>query len=82
MVKNNRYIMVMFYHDWLSTRSNNVRQEYAAAAIKLKGEIILAKVNAWEEYYFAEEFNIPSYPALLFFMDDIDYVSYNGPMTK
>lgn len=54
-MSKNRYVLVEFYASWCS-HCQRLVPEYAAAATELKGEVVLAKVDATEENDLAQKF--------------------------
>ncbi|RZC76927.1 hypothetical protein C5167_001105 [Papaver somniferum] len=80
-VKQNRYVMVLFYEPW-SKEYEALLPEYASAAMELKGEALLAKVDATEVYALTKKYELEEYPSVLFFIDGVVQKRYLGKKTK
>ncbi|MCL7048328.1 hypothetical protein MKW94_026612, partial [Papaver nudicaule] len=80
-VKKNRYVMVLFYEPW-SKEYKALLPEYASAATELKGEALLAKVDATEIYALTKKYELEEYPSVLLFIDGVPHKRYLGKMTK
>ncbi|KAI3862072.1 hypothetical protein MKX03_001515 [Papaver bracteatum] len=80
-VKKNRYVMVLFYEPW-SKEYEALLPEYASAATELKGEALLAKVDATEVYALTKIYELEEYPSVLFFIDGVVQKRYLGKKTK
>lgn len=80
VVSKNRYVLVEFYAPWCG-HCQRLVPEYAAAATELKGEVVLAKVDATEENDLAQKFEVQGFPTLLFFIDGV-HKQYPGQRTK
>eukprot|EP00262_Sarcandra_glabra_P018748 TRINITY_DN684_c0_g1_i2.p1 TRINITY_DN684_c0_g1~~TRINITY_DN684_c0_g1_i2.p1 ORF type:complete len:579 (+),score=130.37 TRINITY_DN684_c0_g1_i2:33-1739(+) len=76
----NRYVMVEFYAPWCG-HCQALAPEYAAAATELKGEAVLAKVDATEENELAQKYDVQGFPTVLFFVDGV-HKPYPGHRTK
>ncbi|KAF5729504.1 hypothetical protein HS088_TW21G01671 [Tripterygium wilfordii] len=70
LMTKNRYLIVHF-HAWWSPLSRRQRPVYATAATKLKGEVVLARVDVTRETKFAAEYKIVGYPSLFFFVNGV-----------
>ncbi|KAF5185442.1 disulfide isomerase-like 1-4, partial [Thalictrum thalictroides] len=79
-IKKNRYVMVQFYVPRCSP-CDAIAPEYAAAATTLKGEAVLAKVNATQEKNLARKYEIKFMPMVYFFVDGV-HKPYSGHQTK
>ncbi|XP_059666070.1 protein disulfide isomerase-like 1-4 [Cornus florida] len=79
-VAKNRYVMVEFYAPWCG-HCQSLAPEYAAAATELKGEVVLAKVDATEENELAQKYEIQGFPTVFFFIDGI-HKPYSGQRHK
>ncbi|KAG6763548.1 hypothetical protein POTOM_030971 [Populus tomentosa] len=77
----NPYVMVEFYASWCYW-SRKLAPEYSAAATLLKGEAVLAKVEATVEMGLARKYEIQGYPSLLLFDGGIQKASYHGERTR
>lgn len=80
VVSKNRYVLVEFYAPWCG-HCQHLAPEYAAAATELKGEVILAKVDATEENDLAQKFEVQGFPTIFFFIDRV-HKQYTGQRTK
>jgi len=80
IVSKNRYVLVEFYAPWCG-HCQRLVPEYAAAATELKGEVVLAKVDATEENDLAQKFEVQGFPTILFFIDGV-HKQYTGQRTK
>ncbi|XP_026403136.1 protein disulfide isomerase-like 1-4 [Papaver somniferum] len=80
-VKKNRYVMVLFYEPW-SKEYEAFLPGYASAATELKGEALLAKVDATEVYALTKKYELEEYPSVLFFIDGVIQKRYLGKKTK
>ncbi|OVA10144.1 Thioredoxin [Macleaya cordata] len=79
-VEKNRYVMVEFYAPWCG-HCQALAPEYAAAATELKGEVVLAKVDATEENELAQKYDVQGFPTVYFFIDGV-HKPYPGQRTK
>ncbi|XP_057476839.1 protein disulfide isomerase-like 1-4 [Actinidia eriantha] len=79
-VAANRYVMVEFYAPWCG-HCQALTPEYAAAATELKGEAVLAKVDATEESELAQKYEIQGFPTVYFFVDGV-HKDYPGQRNK
>ncbi|KAG9445584.1 hypothetical protein H6P81_011712 [Aristolochia fimbriata] len=79
-LKKNPYVMVEFYAPWCG-HCQSLAPEYAAAATELKGEAVLAKVDATEENDLAQKYDVQGYPTVYFFIDGV-HKPYPGPRSK
>ncbi|KAI8032280.1 Protein disulfide isomerase-like 1-3 [Camellia lanceoleosa] len=79
-IAKNRYVMVEFYAPWCG-HCQALAPEYAAAATELKGEVVLAKVDATEESELAQKYEIQGFPTVYFFIDGV-HKDYSGQRTK
>ncbi|KAL6980367.1 Protein disulfide isomerase-like 1-4 [Sarracenia purpurea var. burkii] len=79
-IAENRYVMVEFYAPWCG-HCQALAPEYAAAATELKGEAVLAKVDAMEESELAQKYEIQGFPTVYFFIDGV-HKDYPGQRTK
>ncbi|XP_052200289.1 protein disulfide isomerase-like 1-4 [Diospyros lotus] len=79
-IAQNRYVMVEFYAPWCG-HCQALAPEYAAAATELKGEAVLAKVDAAEETDLAQKYEIQGFPTVFFFIDGV-HKDYPGQRTK
>ncbi|KAL7252929.1 hypothetical protein ACSBR1_007478 [Camellia fascicularis] len=79
-IANNRYVMVEFYAPWCG-HCQALTPEYAAAATELKGEVVLAKVDATEESELGQKYEIQGFPTVYFFIDGV-HKDYSGQRTK
>ncbi|CAK7325473.1 unnamed protein product [Dovyalis caffra] len=80
-VNKNRHVMVQFYATWCYW-SLKLAPEYSAAATLLKGEAVLAKVEATEEKELVSKYQIQGYPTVHLFVDGILKDSYYGERTR
>nr|TKS17792.1 hypothetical protein D5086_0000011630 [Populus alba] len=80
-IATNPYVMVEFYASWCHW-SRKLAPEYSAAATLLKGEAVLAKVEATVEMGLARKYEIRGYPSLLLFAGGIQKGSYYGERTR
>ncbi|XP_057485755.1 protein disulfide isomerase-like 1-4 [Actinidia eriantha] len=76
----NRFVMVEFYAPWCG-HCQALAPEYAAAATELKGEAVLAKVDATEESELGLKYEIQGFPTVYFFVDGV-HKDYPGLRTK
>ncbi|XP_058094446.1 protein disulfide isomerase-like 1-4 [Magnolia sinica] len=79
-LEKNRYVMVEFYAPWCG-HCQALAPEYAAAATELKGEAVLAKVDATEENDLAQKYEVQGFPTVLFFIDGV-HKPYSGQRNK
>lgn len=79
-IAKNRYVMVEFYAPWCG-HCQALAPEYAAAATELKGEVVLAKVDATEESELGQKYEIQGFPTVYFFIDGV-HKDYSGQRTK
>lgn len=79
-IDKNRYVMVEFYAPWCG-HCQSLAPEYAAAATELKGEVVLAKVDATEETVLAQKYEIQGFPTVFFFVEGV-HRDYPGPRSK
>ncbi|XP_011031747.1 PREDICTED: protein disulfide isomerase-like 1-3 [Populus euphratica] len=80
-IATNPYVMVEFYASWCYW-SRKLAPEYSAAATLLKGEAVLAKVDATVEMGLGRKYKIQGYPSLLLFAGGIQKASYFGERTR
>ncbi|CAK7325475.1 unnamed protein product [Dovyalis caffra] len=80
-ITRNQYVMVEFYASWCFW-SRKLVPEYSAAATMLKGEAVLAKVEATEENELARNYKIQGYPTLYLFDGGVQKASYYGERTR
>ncbi|KAJ6350057.1 hypothetical protein OIU78_006278 [Salix suchowensis] len=80
-IATNRYVMVEFYASWCYW-SRKLEPEYSAAATLLKGEAVLAKVEATVEKGLARKYEIQGYPSVFLFAGGIQKDSYYGERTR
>ena len=80
-IATNPYVMVEFYAPWCYW-SRKLAPEYSAAATLLKGEAVLAKVDATVEMGLGRKYKIQGYPSLLLFAGGIQKSSYYGERTR
>lgn len=80
VVSKNRYVLIEFYAPRCGY-CQHLAPEYAAAATELKGEVILAKVDATEENDLAQKFEVQGFPTIFFFIDGV-HKQYTGQRTK
>ncbi|KAG5223713.1 disulfide-isomerase [Salix suchowensis] len=80
-IATNRYVMVEFYASWCYW-SRKLEPEYSAAATLLKGEAVLAKVEAAVEKGLARKYEIQGYPSVFLFAGGIHKDSYYGERTR
>ncbi|XP_068665177.1 protein disulfide isomerase-like 1-4 [Aristolochia californica] len=80
ILENHPYVMVEFYAPWCG-HCQALAPEYAAAATELKGEAVLAKVDATEENELAQKYDVQGYPTVYFFIDGI-HKPYPGQRSK
>ncbi|XP_010264686.1 PREDICTED: protein disulfide isomerase-like 1-4 [Nelumbo nucifera] len=79
-LEKNRYVMVEFYAPWCG-HCQALAPEYAAAATELKGQAVLAKVDATEENELAQKYEVQGFPTVYFFIDGV-HKPYPGPRNK
>ncbi|KAA8539324.1 hypothetical protein F0562_026016 [Nyssa sinensis] len=79
-IAKNMYVMVEFYAPWCG-HCQALAPEYAAAATELKGEAVLAKVDATEENELAQKYDIQGFPTVYFFIDGV-HKPYPGQRAK
>ncbi|XP_077252921.1 protein disulfide isomerase-like 1-4 [Tasmannia lanceolata] len=79
-LEKNRFVMVEFYATWCG-HCQALAPEYAAAATELKGEAVLAKVDATEENDLAQKYEVQGFPTVFFFIDGI-HKPYPGQRNK
>lgn len=79
-LEKNQYVMVEFYAPWCG-HCQSLAPEYAAAATELKGEAVLAKVDATEENDLAQQYDVQGFPTVLFFIDGV-HKPYPGQRNK
>lgn len=79
-LEKNRYVMVEFYAPWCG-HCQALAPEYAAAATELKGEAVLAKVDATEENDLGQQYDVQGFPTVLFFVDGV-HKPYPGQRNK
>eukprot|EP00262_Sarcandra_glabra_P018747 TRINITY_DN684_c0_g1_i1.p1 TRINITY_DN684_c0_g1~~TRINITY_DN684_c0_g1_i1.p1 ORF type:complete len:577 (+),score=126.14 TRINITY_DN684_c0_g1_i1:133-1863(+) len=79
-IENNQYVMVEFYAPWCG-HCQALAPEYAAAATALKGETVLAKVDATEENDLAMKYDVQGFPTVVFFVDGV-HKPYTGQRNK
>ncbi|KAF9595803.1 hypothetical protein IFM89_004741 [Coptis chinensis] len=79
-VEKNSYVMVEFYAPWCG-HCQSLAPEYAAAATELKGQAVLAKVDATEENELAQKYDVQGFPTVFFFVDGV-HKTYSGTRTK
>ncbi|XP_031251832.1 protein disulfide isomerase-like 1-3 [Pistacia vera] len=77
VVANNRYVMVDFFAPW-SYYSQQLAPEYALAARQLKGKVMLAKVNAYEERGLKRKYRAQGHPNVYFFAGGVKIDSYTN----
>ncbi|KAF5729503.1 hypothetical protein HS088_TW21G01670 [Tripterygium wilfordii] len=77
MDKSNQYVMVQFYAPWCYW-SRRLRRAYAEAAMKLKGEAVLAKVDASAQVLIRDDYKVNGYPTMLFFVNGVYVDTYYG----
>ncbi|KAJ7560076.1 hypothetical protein O6H91_04G112500 [Diphasiastrum complanatum] len=75
----NHFVMVEFYAPWCG-HCQALAPEYARASVDLKGEVLLAKVDATLEHQLAQHYEVQGYPTLLFFIDGVPK-PYSGHRT-
>lgn len=69
-VESHSYVLVEFYAPWCG-HCQSLAPHYADAATELKGEAVLAKVDATQNEDLAEQHDVQGYPTLLFFVDGV-----------
>ncbi|XP_057979593.1 protein disulfide isomerase-like 1-3 [Malania oleifera] len=79
-LRKKKHVVVEFYAPWCQ-HCQNFAPEFAAAATELKGEAVLAKVDASKESKLAQNYQIQGIPTLLLFSDGAIKI-YKGPRTK
>ncbi|CAK9136130.1 unnamed protein product [Ilex paraguariensis] len=79
-VEKNSYVLVEFYAPWCG-HCQALAPEYAAAATELKGEAVLAKVDATEESELAQKYDVQGFPTVFFFVEGVHKL-YPGGRTK
>lgn len=75
VVAKNRYVMVAFYAPWCYW-SRQLDPEYEKAAMELKAELVLAKVDADQETFLANKYAIDGYPTISFFVGGVKVYNY------
>ncbi|XP_044462607.1 protein disulfide-isomerase A4-like [Mangifera indica] len=75
VVAKNRYVMVAFYAPWCYW-SRQLDPEYEKAAMELKAELVLAKVDAAQETFLANKYAIDGYPTISFFVGGVKVYNY------
>ncbi|KAJ6767851.1 DISULFIDE ISOMERASE putative-RELATED [Salix koriyanagi] len=80
-IATNRYVMVEFYASWCYW-SRKLEPEYSAAATLLKGEAVLAKVEAAVEKGLARKYEIQGILLYFLFAGGIHKDSYYGERTR
>ncbi|KAL9402652.1 hypothetical protein Peur_006501 [Populus x canadensis] len=80
-IATNPYVMVEFYAPWCYW-SRKLAPAYSAAATLLKGEAVLAKVDATVEMGLGRKYEIQGYPSLLLFAGGIQKSNYYGERTR
>lgn len=79
-VAKQRAVLVQFHAPWC-LHCAQLASQWAAAATALKGQVVVAKVDATAHGLLCEELHVDRYPTLLFFMDGF-HSSYNGDRSK
>uniref|UniRef100_A0A6N2LQE9 protein disulfide-isomerase n=2 Tax=Salix viminalis TaxID=40686 RepID=A0A6N2LQE9_SALVM len=80
-IATNPYVMVEFYASWCYW-SRKLAPEYSAAATLLKGEAVLAKVEATVEKGLARKYEIQGYPSVFLFAGGVRKDCYYGERTR
>ncbi|KAG5219314.1 protein disulfide isomerase [Salix suchowensis] len=70
------------FSDFIATNRRKLEPEYSAAATLLKGEAVLAKVEAAVEKGLARKYEIQGYPSVFLFAGGIHKDSYYGERTR
>ncbi|PIA37392.1 hypothetical protein AQUCO_03000171v1 [Aquilegia coerulea] len=79
-IEKNRYVFVEFYAPWCG-HCQALAPEFAAAATELKGQAVLAKVDASVENELGQQYEVHGFPTLYFFVDGV-HKPYSGQRTK
>eukprot|EP01122_Echinamoeba_exundans_P005548 TRINITY_DN156_c2_g1_i1.p1 TRINITY_DN156_c2_g1~~TRINITY_DN156_c2_g1_i1.p1 ORF type:complete len:486 (+),score=143.53 TRINITY_DN156_c2_g1_i1:98-1555(+) len=80
VVKNNAYVLMEFYAPWCG-HCKRLEPEYSKAASTLKGEVVLAKVDATVETELASQHGVSGYPTIKFFKNGKVANDYDGERT-
>ncbi|KAJ0103125.1 hypothetical protein Patl1_06117 [Pistacia atlantica] len=75
VVAKNRYVMVAFYASWCRW-CQLLAPEYEKAAMELKGELVLAKVDVVMETFLTRKYEIDAYPTISFFVGGVKVENY------
>ncbi|KAF5178921.1 disulfide isomerase-like 1-4 [Thalictrum thalictroides] len=79
-IEKNRYVLVEFYAPWCG-HCQALAPEFAAAATELKGQAVLAKVDASVENELGQKYDVQGFPTLYIFIDGV-HKPYSGHRTK
>jgi protein disulfide-isomerase A1 len=79
-VKNHEFILVEFYAPWCG-HCKALQPEYDAAATKLKGQIVVAKIDCDANRGAAEKNEIQGFPTIKLFKNGKAYKEYEGERT-
>merc|ERR1711991_992948 len=78
-IKNNDYVLAMFYAPWCG-HCKSLKPHFAAAATQTKGKFVLAKIDCTLESAknLCQQHEVRGYPTVKFFKNG-NAIDYNGP---